>query len=66
MIKMSVTLSEDVVKAIRVLAHRRGTTMTEVIRQAIGTEKFLDDAQAAGGKVLVEDKKGRVRQIIFR
>src|SRR5438045_3422254 len=42
-IKMSVNLSADVVEALKELAEKRNTTMTEVLRQAIGTEKFIDE-----------------------
>jgi len=65
-IKMSVNLSSEVVDALKYLATKRNITMTEVLRQAIGTEKFLDEARENGGAVLIEDKKGRVRQLIFR
>lgn len=65
-IKMIVSLSPEVVGALRHLATRRSTTMTEVIRQAIGTEKFLDEVSDHQGRVLVEDKRGRVRQLVPR
>lgn len=65
-IKMSVNLSPEVVDALKQLATKRNTTMTEVLRQAIGTEKFLDEVSEDQGTVLVEDKKGRVRQLVFR
>jgi predicted transcriptional regulator len=65
-IKMSVNLSADVVKALKELAEKRGSTMTEVLRQAIGTEKFIEEVNEDEGKILVEDKKGRVRQLVFR
>jgi len=65
-IKMSVNLPTDAVKVLKKLAKKRGCTMTEVLRQAIGTEKFIEDVNEAEGKVLVEDKRGRVRQLVFR
>lgn len=65
-IKMSVNLSAEVVGVLKVLAKKRNTTMTEVLRQAIGTEKFIDDVNENKGKILVEDKKGRIRQLVFR
>ena len=52
-IKMSVNLSADVVKALKELAEKRGTTMTEVLRQAIGTEKFIEEVNEEDGKILV-------------
>lgn len=65
-IKMSVNLPADAVQALKKLAARRNTTMTEVLRQAIGTEKFIEEANEAESKILIEDKRGRVRQLVFR
>jgi len=65
-IKMSMNLPADAVKVLRGLAEKRRTTMTEVLRQAIGTEKFIDEVNKAKGKILVEDKQGRIRQLVFR
>jgi hypothetical protein len=65
-IKMSVNLPATDVKVLKALASKRDTTMTEVLRQAIGTEKFIDDVHRDGGKILIEDKKGSVRQLVFR
>ena len=64
-VKLSVNLSSDVVGAIRQLAEKRKVTMTEVIRDAIGTEKFLDEAKAHS-KFLLEDEKGKIREVVFR
>lgn len=66
LIKMSVNLSADAVKVLKDLAKKRATTMTEVLRQAIGTEKFIDEVHKDKGKILVEDKNGRLRQLVFR
>lgn len=65
-IKMSVNLSADVVGVLKALAGKRNTSMTEVLRQAIGTEKFIDEVNEKAGKILVEDKMGRIRQLVFR
>lgn len=65
-IKISVNLPADAVKVLKALAKKRRLTMTDVLRQAIGTEKFIDDVNEDEGKILVEDKRGRVRQLVFR
>lgn len=65
-IMMSVNLSAEVVTVLKALAKKRCTTMTQVICQAIGTEKFFDDVHDTKGKILVEDKRGRIRQLVFR
>lgn len=65
MIKMSVNLSSEAVDALQELARKRGTTVTEALRQVIGTAKYLDEVLTADGKVLVEDRRGRVRELVF-
>jgi hypothetical protein len=64
--KMSVLLSTTVVDAIRDLAKKRGTSMTTVICQAIGTEKFLDEVGEASGRVFIKSRRGKVRELVFR
>lgn len=65
-VKVIVNLGLEVVEALRHLAAKRNTTITEVLRQAIGTEKFLDEVCEDQGTVLVEDARGRVRQLVPR
>lgn len=66
-VKISVNLTEDAVEALKDLAAKRGTTVTEVLRRAISTEKYLDQVQRnEGAKVLVEDKKGKIRELVFQ
>lgn len=65
-VKMSVNLSIAAVETLKKLAQKRNITMTAVLCQAIGTEKFIDEVNETKGKILVEDKKGRIRQLVFR
>jgi len=65
-VKMSVNFAPEVIRALRELSRRRGVSMTEVLRQAIGTEVYLDKAMRSGGHVLVEDRHGKVREMVFR
>jgi hypothetical protein len=65
-IKQSVNLQRDVVDAIKQMASGRGLTMTEVIRDAIGTEKFIYDQKLQGAKVLIEYPDGKIIQVVFR
>lgn len=65
-IKLSVNLPAAAVAVLKQLAEKRDTTMTEVLRQGIGTETFFQTVNERGGKILVEDKKGRIRQLVFR
>lgn len=65
-VKVSLNLPADVVSIVKELANVRSTTMTEVFRHAIGNEKFFHDAVKDGGKVLVEDRRGKLKQVVFR
>ncbi len=65
-VKTSLNLPEAAVEALKLIAAKRGTTMAEVVRQAIATEKFLVDEVEKGNKILIEDKDRSVRQVVFR
>jgi predicted transcriptional regulator len=64
--KVTVNLSDETIEDLREVANRRGITLTEAIRQAIATEKFVQDERDGGGKILIEKPGGRVREVEFR
>ena len=65
MTKVTVNLPSEAVAALRELAEKRKTTMTEVLRSAIVTEKFLSEKSSAGAKILVQEKDNSVKQVVF-
>lgn len=65
-VKMSVNLSEEAVEALKSMASDRGVTVTEILRHAIGLEKYVDQVQKDNGKILIETSKGQVRELVFR
>jgi hypothetical protein len=64
-VKISVNLPDDMVRALKEMADLRGTTVTEVLKAAIGTEAFLADQIKNGAKVLVEEKDKSLKQLVF-
>jgi hypothetical protein len=65
MTKVSLSLPAEDVATLKELAARRKTTLTQALRQAIASEKLLDDEIRAGSKVLI--KRGNtVSEVIFR
>ncbi|MGH8524911.1 MAG: ribbon-helix-helix protein, CopG family [Gammaproteobacteria bacterium] len=64
--KVTVNLSDETIEDLREVAKKRGITLTEAIRQAIATEKFVQKEREEGGKVLIEKRGGRVREVEFR
>jgi Ribbon-helix-helix protein, copG family len=65
--KISVNLSHEVLGALRELAERDGVTMTEVLRRAISTQVFIEDAQREGKAILLRDPTtNELERIHFR
>ena len=62
--RLSVNVALDVGEAIDELGKRHGTTITDVVRRAVSTYKFVDDEVAAGGRILVE-RNGTIREVKF-
>ena len=65
-IKVSFNLPQADVSVLREIAEQRSTTVTEALRGAIATEKFLREAAARGEKILLEGEDGRVRELVVR
>jgi hypothetical protein len=65
-VRLSVNLTPDVANTLRELAAARGTSITDALRRAIGTEKFLQDAANRNAKILVEEPDKTVKQIVLR
>ena len=65
-VRTTVNLPQDAIDALTEIAGQRGTSMSEVIRRAIATEKFLFDTDQSGGKILIEEKDKRLKQIVLR
>jgi predicted DNA-binding protein len=65
-VKTSLNLPENAIEELREIARQRGTTMADVVRQAIATEQFLHETVKEGGKILIEGKDKGIRQIILR
>lgn len=60
--RVNVTLTDEALETLRTIAEQRGVTLSEVLRQAIGHEKFLSDEVRAGNRILVESKDARERR----
>jgi predicted DNA-binding protein len=63
--KTSVNLPQVSVDALKELAEKSGSSMAEVLRRAISTEKFLNDTVEKGGKILIDDGKSQ-KQLLIR
>lgn len=64
-VKLTVNLSDDVAAALKAMAEKNHTTVTEQLGRAISTEKWLTEVRESDKKVLLEDN-GNIREVVFR
>lgn len=63
--RVNFRLAPSTVEALEEIAKARGVTLTEALRQAIGTEVYLRKATQKGAKVLLQED-GTTKELIFR
>jgi bisphosphoglycerate-dependent phosphoglycerate mutase len=64
-VKVSMNLAPEDIQDLRVLAERRGISMTEVVRRALALEKFVENATDSGEKVLIEAHDKTLKQLVL-
>ena len=60
---IQVRLDDDVEQTLAHLASIRGITIEEFVTQAVATEVFLAKQWAVGGRVLVQEPGGQLREV---
>jgi hypothetical protein len=63
--KVTVNLPDETVQAIKDIASKNGTTMTEAVRQAIESRRFFENEVAEGNKLLIKSPDKSLREIVF-
>lgn len=64
--RLSVNIAADVAETIRRLKTETSAgTATEVVRRAIGVLALVEDTIRSGGKILVEDSRGKFKEVIL-
>jgi hypothetical protein len=59
-------LPEESIEILKDLAKSTNSSMAEVVRRAVATEKFLRDETRAGSKILIKDKDNSIRELVIR
>jgi hypothetical protein len=59
------TSTVDYLKSTAPTAQERGTTVTQLIKDAIGTERYLTRKRGKGAKVLVHTADGSLKELVF-
>lgn len=64
-VRVTVDLGDEVVQAIEELGRHGGHSRTEAIRRAISLAKLINDHTREGGKVLLMDASGKMREVLL-
>jgi hypothetical protein len=56
-------VSDDTATALKAIAHRNRISFAEALQQAIANENFLEDQQASGTKLLIE-QNGTLHELV--
>lgn len=62
--RLSVNLSPVVAETLKDYASRKGISVTEAVRRAISILSYIDEAQARGASLNIEEA-GRLKEIQF-
>jgi hypothetical protein len=64
--KVTVTLPDWAIEALRHMSEQRNVSMTEVLLSAVATEKFLSDKNKENCKILILDTNRNLTQLISK
>lgn len=62
--RVNVNFSPEIYDALQQIAEERSTTMADVLRDAIGLEKFVQDTKKEGGRILIDRGNGRTHELL--
>jgi hypothetical protein len=62
--RLSVNINSDAVALLKAIARKRGITVTEAVRRAIGLLEFVDGVQDKDADLIVEEN-GERRHYVF-
>ena len=60
--RLSVNLSPE---ALRWIAEKHGSTITEAVRRCISTQKYVEEALDKRAKILIAEEGQPVRELVF-
>jgi hypothetical protein len=64
LVRLSVNLSPEVADDLKSYASHKGISVTEAVRRAITVLTFVEDAQARGASLHIEEK-GTLKEVLF-
>ncbi|NRA68551.1 MAG: hypothetical protein HRU19_28960 [Pseudobacteriovorax sp.] len=64
--KISLNIKIDLLEQLKRFASQKGLSNTSAVNQAISDFLYFRDQHRSGNKVLIEDKNGDRKEIVFR
>ncbi len=64
--RVNVHFSDEVYQELTRIAQERGTTLSDVLRDAVTLERYVNDTRREGGRLLVEKRNGEMRELLVR
>jgi hypothetical protein len=58
-------LPTETLDALKSIAAKRGTTVTEALRQVIESQRFLQGEMENGSKILIQNPDRSMQQLVF-
>jgi hypothetical protein len=64
-VKTQLNLPQETLEALQQLAARTNTSVAELVRAAIATDRLLREAVDRGGRVVIVDSKRGFREVVI-
>jgi predicted DNA-binding protein len=64
--RLNVIFSERAYDQLNQLAKKKDKPMADVVRDAVALEKWVEETTEKGGRLLVEDRDGKIREVVIR
>jgi len=62
--KFNIDLSDQAASVLNDLANEQGTTKADILRQALSLQKWFNETQKSGAKLVVEQPSGAQREVL--
>ena len=63
--RVNANFSGEAYEILQTLAKQKGKTISEILRDAVALEKWIEDTKVEGGRILVE-RNGKISEVVIR
>ena len=65
--RMNIELSDELAETVRILAKKRNTSISDVVRRAISLDNFFEEELSEGNTVILKNKNtDKMREVDLR